>query len=43
MFDEAQAVFLCLETLIIPKFEVAQMSIYGIPIDAKFRADFQNV
>ena len=31
------------EPLYIPKFEVAQMSTYYIPIDAEFYADFKNV
>ena len=40
---ETSVVFLCLEILIIPKFDVARMSIFDIPIDAEFHADFKNV
>ena len=31
------------DPLILPKIEVAQISIYYIPFDAEFYADFKNV
>ena len=41
--DENLLPFSSADPLILPKIEVAQISIYYIPFDAEFYADFKNV